>query len=38
VIEAVLGPIYFRVLASGVRLDERFCEAVVDFASGAASG
>ena len=37
VIEAVLGPIYFRVLAGGGRLDERFCGAVVDFAARGAS-
>jgi AcrR family transcriptional regulator len=38
VIEAVLGPIYFRVLASGERVDERFCEAVVELAARGASG
>ncbi|MGH2741102.1 MAG: TetR-like C-terminal domain-containing protein, partial [Thermoleophilaceae bacterium] len=38
VIEAVLGPIYLRLLVTGAHPDPAFIELVVDLAAGGASG
>jgi AcrR family transcriptional regulator len=38
VIEAVLGPVYFRLLVTGTRPDPEFIERIVDFVAAGVSG